>query len=358
MSHPSSTDSVLARLDASFQAAGQRRFLLESAAGSLMVSLTGARAIGCEFKHSPGNLFYHDPQLETPGLVQQTLAASPAAGDRLWIAPEVNYIFKDLSKVLPGLPGGSLTPTQMEPGDYHVSSHAADHVSLLAHMRLEDRIAKAHVSLKASRSYQLVGPPAGLDAGLTHFGFSLTNQLEVTEYDKPGLMLGVWDLLQIPPAGWLVCPTVGLASRPRSYYDSYTDDRCRLVGGAVHFRIDGQGRYKMGLSPLQTTGRMGYYRKFGKSFSTLLVRTFAVHPGLVYCDQPITELGRPISGDALQSFNGAGFGEMEHHEPALVTGQYPLSRAGTCVTHALIGPDALIQAAGEKLLGVDLPDDF
>jgi hypothetical protein len=350
------------KLTASLHAANQPTFTLAGHSGHLLIAQSGARAIACEFSQFPGNLFFHPPALEDAASAgsqaAQALQGSPCAGDRLWIAPEVNYIFKDVNKVMAGSTDCSLTPPDMEPGKYRLVSQSARHVTLAADMRLEDRLApKSYLSLAVSRTYELLDAPRGIDPGLTHFGFALTNSLAITAFDKPGVIVGVWDLLQIPPAGWLVCPTVGLATKPRSYYDKLTDDRVRQVGGAVHFKIDGQGRYKIGLSPTQTSGRMGYYRKLGR-LSTLLVRHFAVQPGLTYCDQPVTELGKPIFGDALQSYNGSGFGEMEYHDPALKTGDQPASRAATSVTHAFIGPDDLIHTAAEHLLGVDLPDEL
>ncbi len=350
--------SDIQKLSASFQTAGQPAFALGSDTGRLLVAQSGARAIGCEFAHAPGNLFFHDPILENPATAAKRLGASPAAGDRLWIAPEVNYIFKDVNKVFTHPEEVGATPSQMEPGDYRLASQSNRHLAFAADMRIEDRLnPRTFMSLSVARSFELIDAPVGLDKGLTHFGFALTNTLTLTGFDKPGGLVGVWDLLQIPPAGWLVCPTVGLATKPRSYYDKLGDDRVRQIGGAVHFKIDGQGRYKIGLSPTQTTGRMGYYRKLGR-LSTLLVRVFSVQPGLIYCDQPVTELGKPIAGDALQSFNGAGFGEMEYHDPAIKAGEQPASRTSTSVTHALVGSDDLIHTAAEHLLGVDLPEDI
>lgn len=358
MTHQASPASDIEKLSASLQSAGQAVFALGNASGRLLVSLSGARALACEFAHMPGNLFFHDTSLEETGKAAQALQKSPAAGDRLWIAPEINYIFKDLSKVMTHPAECSLTPPAMEPGHYRLIHHTARHLALAADMRLEDRLSpRTHVSVSISRAFELIDAPVGLDSGLTHFGFAVTNTLAVTAFDRPGMHVGVWDLLQIPPAGWLVCPTVGLATKPRSYYDKLSDDRVRQVGGAVHFKIDGQGRYKIGLSPTQTCGRMGYYRKLGR-VSTLLVRHFPVQPGLGYCDQPVSELGGPIHGDVLQSYNGSGFGEMEYHDPALKTGDQPTSRTATSVTHALVGPDDLIHTAAECLLGVDLPNEL
>jgi hypothetical protein len=346
------------KLSASLKSAGQSAFTLGTDTGRLLIMQSGARAIGCEFAHLTGNLFFHDPILEDPRRVSDGLKQSPVAGDRLWIAPEANYIFKDVAKIFSDPANCGATPTQMEPGDYQLTKQTDRHLAFAAQMRLEDRLSpRTFVSMSVTRSYELIDAPSGLDKGLTHFGFGVTNSLTITGFDKPGALVGAWDLLQIPPAGWLVCPTVGLATKPRSYYDKFSDDRARQIGGAIHFKIDGQGRYKIGLSPTQTTGRMGYYRKLGR-LSTLLVRIFPVHPGLIYCDQPVSELGKPIAGDALQSYNGSGFGEMEYHDPALRTGDQPASRTSTSVTHALVGPDDLIHTAAEHLLGVDLPEDI
>ncbi|NJO56652.1 MAG: hypothetical protein HC834_10335 [Rhodospirillales bacterium] len=169
----------------------------------------------------------------------------------------------------------------------------------------------------------------------------------------------------------------------RSYYDPFGTRHVSVGERCVRFLIDGRRRIKMGLRPEHTTGRMGYYRALGDGRATLIVRVFASLPGEPYCDLPrddprhralqLGESSGPVlGGDALQAYNDDGdafapkagqasvdakdvtFGEMEYHDPCVISGRAPGERGGTCVTHVVVGADASVRAWGASLLGCEI----
>ncbi|CAN0385710.1 unnamed protein product, partial [Laminaria digitata] len=222
---------------------------------------------------------------------------------------------------------------------------------------IDSRDEKA-IGLEMTRTIAAADRPAGLPEGVRCVSFGIVNALRVTGGDA-GAVASAWDILQVPPTGTLICPTQRRVD-PRSYYDPFGDKHVASDDTAVRFLIDAQRRVKMGVKPADTLGKMGYYRPPGSfadgSLSALIFRAFDVSPGERYIDIPRDHpADQRDGGDALQAYNDdqtfGDFGEMEFVAPAVVVGEVE-ERETSCVTHALVGPDDAVRAAGEMLLGV------
>lgn len=323
--------------------------------GRLLVTRRAARVLACQMPGIDDNLFFHQPDLERDDRADALFAGGGGlGGDRLWIAPEIGFIFFDLPKARKDPVSHAKLPAAMDPAQWQVAADGPGHLRLETAMNLRDDRTDKSLTLHVARQFDLIDAPADLPRKLASLSFSIRNDLSIVNGDQ-GVVAGAWDLLQLPPTGWLVCPTVSPVKKPRSYYNPFGPKHVKCDKSAVRFLIDGKRRIKMGIAPAQTTGRMGYYRKAGK-LSTLIVRWFAPLPGTPYVDLPRSS-NAFFGGDALQAYNddGGGFGEMEYHDPAVVVGNTPASRSGACVTHVLAGPDAQIRAAADLLLGVGLP---
>ena len=341
------------QIDNAIQSTGHQTHRLVAADGELLVTEHGARVIGCRLPGVDENLFWH-----SPGMEDADSADPPMGGDRLWIAPEIGWYWPSLEKARENPAKFAATPQQIDPGQYHTDSASPVHAQLSTQIKLKDVRDQKQIELAVSRQVRAIRRPQGLPGDLTCVSFAITHVVLVRSGDDDALA-GAWDILQVPPTGTLICPTVSPVDMPRSYYEPFGNKHVACDGRSVRFLIDGKRRIKMGLLAEQTTGRMGFYRKLNDETSTLIVRIFHPMPGEPYADIPIdSDDDQRIGGDTLQAYNddgqAGGFGEMEYHDPAVIVGFGPASRTGSCTTHALAGPDATIRTFGEQLLGAPI----
>jgi len=344
-------------IEAALEANDKRGRVFTADHGRLLISPHGARIVGCELEGVAGNLFWHGPGMTGADTARTALATGGAAigGDRLWVAPEVAFMWPDLAVARKDPLGTYDLPPQMDPGQWMVDADPPGHVRLSARMKLTDHRTDRNCSLALTRQISLIDPPANLPKSIKSISFAIENGMTILEADDRAVF-GLWDLLQLPATGTLICPTTARVDAPRSYYDPFGRRHVQCGERCVRFLIDGQRRIKMGLPPGVVTGRMAYYRRIDKT-AVLVFRGFLPQPGQPYVDVP-RDSDETFGGDAIQAYNDdAGphsFGEMEYHNPALVGGRYPSSRTGCNVTHVLAGPDAAIRDCGATLLGVPI----
>lgn len=335
-------------------AGGHRPRELTWPGGRLLVTEHGARVMAVDTAGTPGldaNPFW------TP----KTIDTAPAGGDRLWIAPEIAYFWPSLEKAREDPVKYSRVLEAMDPGQFTVERAAEREVRLQAEMTLTDVRVDKTIRLRVRRAVHAVDAPAGLPADVAAVSFGTRHELTVMEGD-PGAVAGAWALLQLPAAGTLIFPTtrrLGLGDGIRQYYDPFGDRHVQADDRAVRFLIDGQRRIKMGFGAAWSTGRMGFYRPTtnGDGRAVLVLRVFSPQPGEPYVDMPrAEEKTKRVGGDCVQAYNDGGglesFGEMEHHDPAVIVGEGPQQRSASFVTHVLHGPDDAVRAVGAAMLGV------
>lgn len=342
--------------------AGFETHTLVAGDGRLLVTTHAARLLACEAPGLSGNALWHNPALESPATAAGPLhaAGGELGGDRLWIAPEVGFIFTDLKAARKNPLEHEALPPEMDPAAWEVLLAGEDGLSLQTAMTLVDHRSDKRVALDVARSWGVLETPGELPPGVGHVGFFTRNTIELSEGDD-GTVAGAWDILQVPPTGTLHCPTTVAGVNPRSYYDPFGDRHVHADDRGVRFLIDGRRRVKMGILPEHTTGRMAFYRPATDADRTLaILRLFDPQPGQPYIDLPRAS-DEVFGGDCLQAYNhieGLGdfppFGEMEYHDPAIFVGGGPTRREGACQTHVLTGPDAAVRQAVEPLLGMPL----
>ena len=327
---------------------GQRPHVLSSGDGRILIAEHGARILAVESPGVEENLIFH---------TDATGDGKMSGGDRLWIAPEVAWFWPSLEDARRDPKGTAATPEQIDPGNYQPGKRGGAHSLVNFDVSLRDVRSGNKVAVHAYRNFNAAIRPA-MPEGLSWVGFTLENAMDLVNGDA-GAVVGCWDILQVPPTGTLICPTVTRAD-VRSYYDPFGDRHVQVDEECVRFLIDGRHRIKMGLLAEHTTGRMAYYRRLGNGTSSLILRIFAPLPGEPYCDIPRdAPADQRRGGDCLQAYNDDGdafprtsFGEMEYHDPCLVVGEGGERRAGTSVTHIFTGPDGVVKQVGERLLGV------
>lgn len=326
--------------------------------GTLLLTDYGARILACDIDGAGGNLFWHNPALNSPTTASDALASAGGdiGGDRLWLAPEIGFMWPDQAEARIDPVTSYALPTSMDPAPWTVREAGSAHVLFASRITLTDHRLSKPIAADAQREIETISPPANLPSQLRCVSFGIRNSIALVAGDQ-GAVVGTWDLLQLPVTGTLICPVASIQGQPRSYYDPFGDRHVQSDGKCVRFLIDAKRRVKMGLLPEQTLGRMGYYRQLADGQASLIVRYFASLPGEPYVDLPL-DSDQLTGGDALQAYNddrgSAYFGEMEYHDPGLVAGCGPTTRTGYCTTHVLVGPDAEIRAFGEALLGVPI----
>ena len=328
------------------EGAGLRAVVIKLNAGEILVSEKAARILACEIDGLEGNLFYSGGEVE---------AGFYAGGDRLWVAPEAGYYWPSLEKAREDAVKWAKTPAAVDPGQYKIVGEGSMHVMLRNDdvMLMDGRNGRS-IKFDVERFVCECPLPSELVGGLKCSSFSITNEMHLKLGDHQAAA-GLWDILQVPPRGTLVCPLVKPIESPTSYYEDFGKKHVQWDDQCVRFLIDTARRTKMGLPPEATTGRMGYYREIDGQ-GVLIVRIFASLVGLPYVDQPIWQDKDCIDGgDVLQAYNDDGsyvpFGEMEYHDPGIVVNCTPGKRSGTSVTHVIAGEPAKVKQAGEALLG-------
>ncbi len=328
--------------------------------GQLVFLPHGARLLGCAMPGVEGNLFFHHPAIENADTAgaQLTEAGGGLGGDRLWVGPEVAYMWTDLAEARKAPFDCSVLPEYMDPGQWKVIDDADGAIHLTNEMTLVDHRFERKITLEVGREVHVIDPPADLPSSVHCAAFMIRNAMTVVGGDD-GAVAGLWDLLQMPVGGVLVCPTLTpVTAPPRSYYEPYRPGDVERTDRAVHFHTKGDHIIKMGLAPQQTTGRMAYLRRVGDAM-TAIVRSFLPAPGAPYIDLP-RDSADVFGGDALQAFcddgRFQGFCEMEYHETALICGQARTHHCGACITQVLAGQPAKVEQAAAALIGVPVEE--
>ena len=338
----------------------------------LLVAQHGARLLAIEFVDSEGVCGDIGNPFFTAGLTNpDTGQAVVTGGDRCWISPEIAYFWPSMQDARDRPQETTVTPPDVDPGAFNCSESDDRMIRLRNTFSLRDQRDGKRLQGVLDRAFFLIDPPyaalgAATQPDLLICSFGLDHRLSLTRGDR-GAVCNTWSILQVPPRGTLICPTVRELSRGqlRSYYDPL-HDHVGVDADAVRFLIDGRRRIKMGIAPEETTGRMGYYRRATPRCSTLIVRIFPTFPGEQYPDVPRNAAPDVrTGGDVLQAYNDDGsgfgghagsnitFGEMEYHDPAVTAGGRT-SGQGQSVTHVLAGPDAAVRFVGERLLGAPI----
>lgn len=267
------------------------------------------------------------PALWSP---KESSAAWNLGGERLWLGPESEWFWKKTDKVDFA---NYQVPPPLDPDNWTVTGTSHGWCDAEVSLTLTNAGGRNRsLSLALRRQFSLLGEQ-NMVAGQSSIGIQTVTTMEILG-GTPGVAVDLWSILQVPLGGEMQVPLLE-APTVRDYFSPCPPDEISTKDGLLCLKIRGTNIFKIGLPPAEVAGRTSYVRPV-EGGQLVITRSFPVHPGLHYCDAPLSD---PDSqGDAAQFFcddgSFGGFGELEHRSPAIVCGQGPQSISETTITRA------------------------
>jgi len=312
--------------------------------GKTVVLPFGGRVIGL-CPQPDLNVLWTHPALSSAASAKALLASGwvNLGGDRTWISPEHELFVADASR-----PGETYrVPPELDPGSYGVVSQSATAVELKTSVSVNFYRSGCQGRLSISkRVTELAAPEFALPEGVSAAGYELACTL-VAEGNLPAAVRpALWNLLQVPGGGEIVIPIQGAAA-PVAYFGKQQgrrDGHCLVTSVPAS-----QGSYKFGVMADSCRGVM-LYLNLDVPQPFVIIRRFSVGSPEQYFDAPFTEQQRRGVVQQVYVDNGdlGGFGEMEHHSPAIIPDQCS-EVTEICTTWAFAGPADRLRELTERM---------
>jgi hypothetical protein len=281
-------------------------------------------------------------------------------GDRIWIAPEVQYLATDRTN----FNETCVIPPAMDPGAWELSGPTSDdgwelrqRAVLEAYslargtktLDVERVVARAANPLRALRTFSAL---------MERVDFAGWRQsVAMAEAETDDIVSETWIVLQVRPGGRILVPCTPRAEVTEigGYRNPVPMAGRTVRDGALRIAVTGDRQWKIGVRAAHVLGRMGYLRDLEGGRTLLLVRSFGVDPSGLYSEESFDQPGN--NGNAVHIYHDdgelGGFGEMECSAPA-IGGPTGRSRClDSFVTWLFLGPPAAVREIGLHLIGVD-----
>ncbi len=253
-------------------------------------------------------------------------------GDRLWIAPERDWHWTDVSTFDLD---NYLVAEAIDPGSWRIARQSAHTLAVTQSFTVQHRRRPAFVHGTVERRFVFNTEPRPALPGLEdRVNWSTTDTLELAG-GTPHQGMNLWRILQVPVGGEMFVPTAGAAHR------LHFGDDTRLVTVSptgITAMITGDQMYKIGLGQQSVADCIAYARPITPNSLLVIVRWFQISPGATYLDTPMDQPGTP--GDVIQIYNDngvfGGFGELEVHGPGLRVPARAEAVPGTRISDTLL----------------------
>jgi len=307
-----------------------------------LVTPLGARVMAVAGERLSQNPLFVHPDLEPfrDQLAARFVGGHGIGGDRLWLSPEYRYYWNGK----PNLTDFSLyePPSAMDPGTYKIESR--DDRSVVFSMRGE---LPGGVRFEVSRSISLQAPHES-PPGVAVVG--LRSRHDLSLLDGPSdAQLGLWSVMQVPSGSRIIVPTLSGYARPLACVGS-AGARMRVEPGVLTWNVTGDAFAKIALRAAEVTGRAAVWQEGTDGQVTLLVREFPVFPQLTYGDALVPE---QVGQQAVQIFDGLGYGELETHSPCLDPTHPAYSE--TTFLWVIAGPADAVRRAAPLFINREIP---
>lgn len=283
---------------------------------SVIISRHGGRVFGPFLSKDSESIFWTHGAFAKPDTFREFLRSGNwnIGGDRMWIAPEIQYHVRDRSDFW----GSVFWPEQVDPGTYSLERpesgqwclsqdmtlQAYNLASGQKELHLERRIRQAEDPLRNVGDYQeLVG-------GVLFAGYEQV--VTLSERKQDDIVSEAWSLTQLNPGGLLLIP-----ASPRveytDYYEPVDESLQTIHPDHVRLQITGNRQYKVGYKSAHVFGRLAYYNHLDDGRAYLIVRNFFNNPSMPYAEEPDHSPG--CRGHSIHVYNddgnAGGFGELE-----------------------------------------------
>jgi hypothetical protein len=274
----------------------------------------GARILGL-YPTTDINAFWVHTALYSP-TEASTFLQDPGwinlGGDRTWISPEVETHVKDPAR----MPESVEVPKAVDPGNYSIAASSDNSVTLQSDMKVFFHRTKVSASLSVTKKVSLLDPPQ-LPEGVSFAGYALEVTLKPLSPLEGGIRPGLWNLIQVPGGGQIVVP-IKQGAKPRPFFGPtpYSVEADRIL---CDVRTDTS--FKFSVYARDSRGISAYLNTDGPT-ALLVVRTFNVSDSSRYTDVPCDNMRDTGHVQQVYVDDGGlgGFGELEHHSPALGSG--------------------------------------
>lgn len=314
--------------------------------GKTVVLPFGGRVIGL-CPQPELNVLWTHPALGSAASARALLVSGwvNLGGDRTWISPEHELFVADASR-----PGETYrVPPELDPGSYGVVSQSATAVELKTSVSVNFYRSGCRGRLSISkRVTELAAPEFALPEGVSAAGYELACTLSVDGDLSAAVRPALWNLLQVPGGGEIVIPAQGSAT-PVDYFGKQQWRKCGLRLAASVPAVSES--YKFGVRAGHCKGLMVFLH-LNAPQPFVILRRFSVASPEQYFDAPFNDPRQRGVVQQVYVDNGdlGGFGEMEHHSPAMVPDLSSEVR-DVCTTWAFAGPARALSELVEWVIG-------
>lgn len=265
-------------------------------------------------------------------------------GDRTWISPEMETHTADMERY----PDNIDVPRSVDPGAYRIVEVRTTSVTLESDMTVTFHRSKTTLPLRLRKTVALMdAPPYEPSGGVAFAGYRLTTTLSLRDTSASPVLPCIWNLIQVPGGGEITVP-VRQGAAPRAFIGK---PGYSLADNLITCRVETPASYKFSVKASHSKGLMVYCSTAGEPAS-LVVRSFTVREDAVYADFPCLDPGDDGYMTEVYIDDGmyGGFGELEHHSPAIAVAHGEREVRDVCETWAYAGPAGKIKELCDAVL--------
>lgn len=326
----------------------------------IVVSQHGGRIYGPFLSENGESIFWIPAAFASPNSYAAFHVSGDwnVGGDRIWIAPEVQYNVTDRSDFW----NSYNLPAQVDPGRYQLDQSQPGQVVLTQDMTLQAyNLAHGQKQLHLQRLIRPAANPLrkleafeAVDRDVVFAGYEQVITINEAT-NGSSLVAETWSLIQLNPGGVLLIPATPKVEYS-DYYEPIDETLQTIHPDHVRLQITGNRRYKVGYKAAHVFGRLGYFNHLEDGQAYLAVRNFFNNPSVPYAEEPAHLPGR--QGHSIHVYNDGGdfggFGELEVNGQTIGGASGNSSMIDQLLLWLYVGAAEQVKEIAVHLLGVEV----